>query len=128
MSNRLTECFVGLRNSVKELVLFKSVEIENTMSNLTKKDIRRIKRLHEERNSMQRRLHSQNLEGSGSSKMSKGSKRRPQVVSDKDFKDAWDKIFVRKKTPKHGQSQVHRDKTKYNRKVSKTELLKDDTL
>ena len=47
---------------------------------------------------------------------------------DKDFKDAWDKIFPRKVTPKHGQSQVHRDKTKYNRKVSKTELLKDDIL
>ena len=71
--------------------------------------------------------HSHNLEESGAH-LGKGSKRRPQVVSDKDFKDAWDKIFVRKKTPKHGQSQVHRDKTKYNRKVSKTELLKDDTL
>ena len=59
--------------------------------------------------------------------MSKGSKRRPQVVSDKDFKDAWDKIFVRKKTPKHGHSQVHRDKTKYNRKVVKRELQRDES-
>ena len=48
--------------------------------------------------------------------LGKGSKRRPQVVSDKDFQDAWDKIFPRKVTPKHGQSQVHKDKTKYKRK------------
>ena len=71
--------------------------------------------------------HSLYLEESGAL-LGKGSKRRPQVVSEKDFQDAWDKIFPRKVTPKHGQSQVHRDKTKYNRKVSKTELLKDDTL
>ena len=75
---------------------------------------------------MLRRFKKQTLDTEGH--LGKGSKRRPQVVSNKDFQDAWDKIFPRKVTPKHGQSQVHRDKTKYNRKVSKTELLKDDTL
>ena len=55
----------------------------------------------------------------------KGSKRRPQFVSDDQFKDAWDKIFVRKKTPKHGITQPHKDRTKYDRKKSKQELLKD---
>ena len=56
--------------------------------------------------------------------MGKGSKRRPTVVSDKQFEDNWEKAFgkkepkvkSRKVTPKHGQSQVHRDKTKYKRK------------
>ena len=46
--------------------------------------------------------------------MSKGSKRRPQVVSDDQFKDAWDKIFPRKKTPSHGMTQVHINKKKKN--------------
>ena len=52
--------------------------------------------------------------------MGKGSKRRPTVVSDKQFQDNWEKVFgkkepkvkSRKVTPKHGQSQVHKDKTK----------------
>ena len=57
--------------------------------------------------------------------MGKGSKRRfSTVVSDKQFQDNWEKIFgkkepkvkSRKVTPKHGQSQVHKDKTKYKRK------------
>ena len=56
--------------------------------------------------------------------MGKGSKRRPTVVSDKQFEDNWEKVFgkkqpkvkSRKVTPKHGQSQVHKDKTKYKRK------------
>ncbi len=69
--------------------------------------------------------HSHNLEESGAH-LGKGSKRRPQVVSEKDFQDAWDKIFPRKITPKHGQSKVHRDKSKYNRNESKRELQKDD--
>ena len=68
--------------------------------------------------------HSHNLEESGAH-LGKGSKRRPQVVSEKDFQDAWDKIFPRKITPKHGQPSVHKDKTKYNRKSLKQELLKD---
>ena len=42
----------------------------------------------------------------------KGSKRRPQVVNEKQFKKAWDKIFTRKKTPKHASTKVHKDKTK----------------
>jgi len=50
--------------------------------------------------------------------MSKGSKRRPQIVSDEQFSLAWDKIFTQKKTPSHGLTQVHTDKTKYNRKKS----------
>ena len=53
--------------------------------------------------------------------MGKGSKRRPTVVSDKQFEDNWEKVFgkkepkvkSRKVTPKHGQSQVHKDNTKY---------------
>ena len=48
--------------------------------------------------------------------MSKGSKRRPKIVTDEQFKEAWDSIFVRKKTPKHSVTRVHPDKTKYNRK------------
>ena len=52
--------------------------------------------------------------------MGKGSKRRPTVVSDKQFQDNWEKAFGKKepkvkshkKTPKHGLTQVHKDKTK----------------
>ena len=44
--------------------------------------------------------------------MGKGSKRRPQAVSDEHFKNAWDSIFPRKKTPSHGITQIHVDKTK----------------
>ena len=51
--------------------------------------------------------------------MGKGSKRRPTVVSDKQFQDNWEKAFgkkepkvkSRKVTPKHGQSQVQKEKT-----------------
>ena len=46
----------------------------------------------------------------------KGSKRRPQVITDEQFAAAWDRIFVRKETPDHAKTKVHRDKTKYNRK------------
>ena len=42
----------------------------------------------------------------------KGSKRRPQVVSQKQFEEAWDNIFVRKVTPEHASTKVHKDKTK----------------
>ena len=56
--------------------------------------------------------------------MGKGSKRRPTVVSDKQVKDNWEKIFgkkepkvkTRKKTPKHSLTKVHKDKSKYQRK------------
>lgn len=48
----------------------------------------------------------------------KGSKRRPQFISAEKFADAWDRIFVRKTTPPHASTQVHSDKTKYNRKKS----------
>lgn len=46
----------------------------------------------------------------------KGSKRRPQFISDEKFADAWDRIFTRKTTPPHAATQLHTDKTKYNRK------------
>ena len=54
--------------------------------------------------------------------MSKGSKRRPE--KDGEYQDQWEKIFGKpkpevkehRKTPKHGVTQVHKDKTKYNRK------------
>ena len=56
--------------------------------------------------------------------MGKGSKRRPTVVSDKQFEDNWEKVFgkkepkvkTRKKTPKHSLTKVHKDKSKYQRK------------
>ena len=56
--------------------------------------------------------------------MGKGSKRRPTVVSDKQFQDNWEKVFgkkepkvkTRKKTPKHSLTKVHKDKSKYQRK------------
>lgn len=53
----------------------------------------------------------------------KGSKRRPQFISDKKFADAWDRIFVRKTTPPHASIQVHTDKTKYNRKKFREESI-----
>ncbi len=53
--------------------------------------------------------------------MSKGSKQRPRVVTQKQFEDAWDKIFARKKTPPQSRTQVHVDKTKYNRKKVKND-------
>ena len=44
--------------------------------------------------------------------MGKGSKRRPQIVSDDKFQEAWDNIFPRKVTPPHASTQMHKDKTK----------------
>lgn len=49
--------------------------------------------------------------------MSKGSNRRPKYISEQQFEENWDTIFARKKTPKHAQTKVHRDKTKYTRKI-----------
>ena len=49
----------------------------------------------------------------------KGDKRRPKVITQKQFEDNWDKIFARKKTPKHAATQQHKDKTKYDRKNQK---------
>ena len=42
----------------------------------------------------------------------KGSKRRPQIVNQKQFEDAWDKIFPRRITPAHAATQKHKDKSK----------------
>tara|TARA_R100000455_G_scaffold27870_1_gene17141 strand:- start:559 stop:732 length:174 start_codon:yes stop_codon:yes gene_type:complete len=42
----------------------------------------------------------------------KGSKRRPTFISEKEFQDAWDNIFTRKKTPPHAATKKHQDKTK----------------
>lgn len=44
--------------------------------------------------------------------MGKGSKRRPQIVNQKQFEEAWDNIFPRRKTPAHAITKKHRDKTK----------------
>ena len=44
--------------------------------------------------------------------MGKGSKRRPTIITDQQFQDNWDSIFARKKTPKHGATKIHVDKTK----------------
>ena len=53
--------------------------------------------------------------------MSKGSKQRPKVVTQKQFEDSWDKIFARKKTPPQGRTQVHKNK----KKPSRVDLKKD---
>ena len=45
----------------------------------------------------------------------KGSKYR-EIKNKEQFDSEWDRIFARKKTPKHGATKVHVDKTKYNRK------------
>jgi hypothetical protein len=55
--------------------------------------------------------------------MSKGSKRRPEI--DRQYQDNWERIFGKskpkvkrhRKTPEHGKTLVHKDKTKYNRKI-----------
>ena len=61
--------------------------------------------------------------------VSKGSKRRPEKPGQ--YQDQWERIFGKpkpevkehKKTPKHGVTKVHRDKTKYNRKkIDKSEF------
>lgn len=54
--------------------------------------------------------------------MSKGSKQRPRVVTQKQFEDSWDKIFPRKKTPPQGRTQVHKNKKKPSRVDLKREL------
>ena len=43
--------------------------------------------------------------------MSKGSRPR-KIQNKKQFEENWDKIFGRKKTPKHAATQIHKDKTK----------------
>ena len=43
--------------------------------------------------------------------MGKGSKPRP-IKNFEQFEENWDKIFGRKKTPKHGATKIHTDKTK----------------
>ena len=53
---------------------------------------------------------------------SKGSKRRPQIVSNDKFQEAWDNIFPRKVTPPHASTQVHKDKTKV---IPRKEKYKD---
>jgi len=57
--------------------------------------------------------------------MSKGSKRRPE--KDGKYQDNWERVFGKpepkvkehKKTPDHAITQVHVDRTKYNRKKVK---------
>ena len=44
--------------------------------------------------------------------MGKGSGRRPSFITKEQFEENWEKIFGRKKTPKHGNTKVHTDKTK----------------
>ena len=41
----------------------------------------------------------------------KGSKPRP-IKNQEQFEENWNKIFGRKKTPKHGATKIHKDKTK----------------
>ena len=83
-------CYEDLRNNVREQESFKNVVIGNTMKNRIKRNIKKIKKSHAGGNWMQRELHSQSQEGNGIS----------------------EKIKPHKKTPKHGQTQVHKDKTK----------------
>tara|TARA_B100001057_G_C22832631_1_gene943965 strand:+ start:515 stop:688 length:174 start_codon:yes stop_codon:yes gene_type:complete len=47
--------------------------------------------------------------------MGKGSKPRP-ITNQEQFEENWDMIFGRKKTPKHGATQIHKDKTKVHPK------------
>lgn len=62
----------------------------------------------------------------------KGSKRRNS--NEKKYADAWERIFGKpepkikehKKTPSHGLTQVHKDKTKYNRKKVTRSDLRDE--
>ena len=54
--------------------------------------------------------------------MSKGSNRRPKTITDEQFQENWENIFVRKKTPKHGGTKVHKDKTKYNKKLKRQSI------
>lgn len=49
----------------------------------------------------------------------KGSKYKP-IKNKEQFDAEWDRIFARKKTPKHGATKQHKDKTKYDRKNQKT--------
>ena len=65
------------------------------MSNLIKRDIKKIKILRGEGKSKQRKKHSPWKDESGA---------------------LWVELKSHKKTPKHGLTQVHKDKTKYNRK------------
>ena len=44
--------------------------------------------------------------------MSKGSKQRAKLITEEEFNNNWDRIFARKKTPKHGRTLVHKDRTK----------------
>ena len=53
--------------------------------------------------------------------MSKGSRTR-KIINTKKFSENWDRIFGRKKTPKHGATQLHADKTK---KIPREEKYKD---
>ena len=53
--------------------------------------------------------------------MSKGSRPR-KIKNKKQFDLNWDKIFGRKKTPKHGATQLHADKTK---KIPREEKYED---
>ena len=76
-------------------------------------------------------MHYQTLDTEGH--LGKGSKRRPEDTQK--YRDAWEKIWGQpikerkikphKKTPKHGLTQVHKDKTKYNRKTVSSEYYSE---
>jgi len=74
---------------------------------------------------MRKEVRLKDIEMSG-----KGSKRRPQVVSDNEYDLAWERIFgeprpkikSRKETPSHASTQVHKDKTKV---IPRKEKYKD---
>ena len=58
--------------------------------------------------------------------MGKGSKRRPTLITDENFQNNWDSIFGRKKTPKHGATQIHKDKTKQHPKHYKYKYIEEN--
>ncbi len=58
--------------------------------------------------------------------MGKGSKRRPTLITDENFQNNWDSIFGRKKTPKHGATQIHKDKTKQHPKDYKYKYIEEN--
>lgn len=45
---------------------------------------------------------------------------KQKSIDQKKFEENLDQILARKKTPKHGATQQHKDKTKYDRKNQKT--------
>ena len=55
----------------------------------------------------------------------KGSKPRP-IKNQEQFEENWNNIFGRKKTPKHGATQIHKDRTKQHPKDYKYKYIEEN--